>query len=111
MRKMLANFSNIGVDLEIGETGAGAPGVKRTIGAGGIPTPIYGTTLGGCGLAADEDGLAAGLLDGYFSGGGELVGVDGDGGGDLAVVEDLDEAVLLAEKAERDDLFEGELGA
>jgi hypothetical protein len=37
------------------------------------------------------------------------VGVNGDCGLDLSVVEDLDEAVLLAEQAKRDDLVEGEL--
>ena len=42
---------------------------------------------------------------------GELVRVDGDGGLDLAVVEHLDQAALLAQQAERDDVLEGELGA
>src|SRR6267154_4468411 len=59
---------------------------------------------------ADEDGLAAGLLDCFLGGLGELVGVDGDRGLDLSVIEDLDEAVLLAEQAKGDDLVEGELG-
>ena len=67
--------------------------------------PLYSK----CSLA-DEDGLAAGLLDGFLGGLGELVGVDGDCGLDLSVIEDLDEAVLLAEEAKGDDLVQGELG-
>ena len=59
---------------------------------------------------ADQDGLAASLLDRFLGGLGELVRVDGDGGLDLAVVEHLDQAVLLAQQAEGDDLVEGELG-
>src|ERR1700688_4841767 len=59
---------------------------------------------------ADEDGLAAGLLDRFLSGLGELVRVDGDRGLDLSVIEDLDQAVLLAEEAKGDDFVEGELG-
>src|SRR6202166_5140734 len=59
---------------------------------------------------ADEDGLAARLLDRFLSSLGELVRVDGDRGLDLSVIEDLDQAVLLAEEAKGDDLVEGELG-
>src|SRR5260370_26731152 len=58
---------------------------------------------------ADDDGLAAGLLDRFLGGVGELVRVDGDCGLDLSVVEYFDEAVLLAEQAKGDDLVEGEL--
>src|SRR5258708_7554559 len=57
----------------------------------------------------DEDGLAASLLDRFLGGLGELVGVDGDRGLDLSVIEDLDEAILLAEEAKGDDLVQGEL--
>src|SRR5260370_27577215 len=59
---------------------------------------------------ADEDGFAAGILDGFLGGLGELVRVDGDCGLDLSVIEDLDEAVLLAEETKGDDLVQGELG-
>src|SRR5260370_22120551 len=59
---------------------------------------------------ADEDGFAAGILDGFLGGLGERVRVDGDCGLDLCVVQDLDEAVLLAEEAKGDDLVQGELG-
>src|ERR1700737_3250486 len=58
----------------------------------------------------DAAGLAAGLLDRFLGGLGELVRVDGDRGLDLSVVENLDEAVLLAEQAKGDDLVESELG-
>src|ERR1700758_2190935 len=61
-------------------------------------------------LLADEDGLAASLLDGFLGGLGELVGVNGDCGLDLPVVEDLDKAVFLTEQAKGDDLVQGELG-
>src|SRR5260370_41731719 len=58
----------------------------------------------------DEDSLAAGLLDRFLGSLGELVRVDGDCGLDLSVVQDLDEAVFLAEQAKGDDLVQGELG-
>src|SRR5258705_8517683 len=59
---------------------------------------------------ADEDGLAAGLLDRFLGGLGELVRVEVDRGLDLSVIEYFDESVLLAEEAEGDDLVQGEFG-
>ncbi len=51
-------------------------------------------------LLANQDGLAAGLFDSFLGGLGELMGVDGNRDLDLSVIEDLDEAILLAEEAE-----------
>src|SRR5437868_3728430 len=59
----------------------------------------------------DQNGLAAGLLDGFLRGLRELVRVNGDRARERAVIEHLDEAVLLTEQAKRDDLVERELGA
>src|ERR1700679_1453594 len=59
---------------------------------------------------ADQDGLAAGLLDRFLSSLRELVSVNGDGCLDLSVIEHLDETVLLAKETQIDDLVEGELG-
>src|ERR1700704_5678249 len=59
---------------------------------------------------ADEDGLAAGLLNRFLGGLRELVRVDGDRGLDLSIIENFDQAVLLAEEAKGDDLVQGELG-
>src|SRR5580692_1150697 len=67
--------------------------------------PIYSKSC-----LADQDGFAASLLDRFLGSLRELVRVDGDRDLDLSVIENLDEAVLLAEQTEGDDLVEGELG-
>src|ERR1700730_3506621 len=74
---------------------------------GRVPSPCHSILNP---YLADEDGLAAGLLNRFLGGLGELVRVDGDRGLDLSVIENLNEAILLAEQAKGDDLGEGELG-
>src|SRR5277367_244972 len=66
--------------------------------------PHYST-----GCLANQYGLAASLLDRLLGGLRELVGVDGDGGLDLSVIENFEQCTLLAEQAELDNLVEGEL--
>src|ERR1039458_111397 len=61
-------------------------------------------------LLADQNCLATGLLDGFLRGLRELVRVNGNRSSQLAVVEHLDQAALLAQQAKRDDRVEGELG-
>src|SRR5277367_5913873 len=100
--KMFAIFSNIGcwnlgVKLYFR--------VKRRCEGVCPRLPIYSKRC-----LANKDGLAAGLLDRFLGGLGELVRVDGDSGLDLPIIEDLDETVLLAEEAEGNDLVQGELG-
>src|SRR5882757_11056204 len=57
----------------------------------------------------DQDSLAAGSLNRSLCSGRELVGVDGDGSLDLAVVEYLDQGALLAKKTKGDDVLKREL--
>src|ERR1035438_8012448 len=61
-------------------------------------------------LLPDQNRLAARLLDRFLRRLRELVRVNRDGAGEFAVVQYLDQAVLLAQQAERDNVFERELG-
>src|SRR5580692_4687625 len=58
-----------------------------------------GEFLRGCDRRAGQDGLAPGLFDLFLSGFGELVRVDSDRRGQLAVAEDLDQSRLAAGQA------------
>src|SRR5277367_5926936 len=78
--------------------------VKRRCEGARPRLPDYST-----GCLANQDGLAASLLDRFLGGLRELVGVDGDGGLDLSVIEHLEQGALLPEQAELDDLVEGAL--
>src|ERR1700722_14079104 len=59
---------------------------------------------------ANQNRLAASLLDRFLGSFGKLMRVDRNSSLQLSVVENLDQAILLAQQAKRDDLVQRELG-
>src|SRR5271166_6995686 len=91
MRKIFANFSNMGLLPII------------------MPCPLSGIGQSIRETLADQNYLAAGLLDLLLRGLRKLVRVHGQRHVDLAIPEDLQQLIAFPEEALRDKCFQGQL--
>src|ERR1019366_9816112 len=92
MRKLLANFSNIKTSSVLPEAWPSRP---KFLGVNLYPSRISREDAL-TELLADQNCLAAGLLDGFLRGLRKLMRVDRNRASQLAVVEHLDQAALFA---------------